>query len=136
MSSRKSRIFTRIGYALCVLPPLAAIFLCFPVWIRSGSAETMSGIALVLCILSAMPFIKRIAGALRSPSVFVVWLIVCVTFTLIRAIIDQMLIVSYVALISNTLGALFFRLAGTRPLSEGETTGKAQPGERETEAEN
>lgn len=113
MSSRRKLLLNALGYALCVAPPLIAIFFCFPTWIRSGSAATMSGIAIVLCIVSALPFINRISGYMKSPSVFVAWLVVCVILTILRAIIDQMLLVSYVALISNTVGALVFKLRGS-----------------------
>ena len=46
----------------------------------------------------------------KSPSVVVLWAVLCVGFTLMRNIIDEMLIVSYVALISNSAGALIYKL--------------------------
>ena len=40
-----------------------------------------------------------------------IWLVICVAMTLIRNIMDQMLLVSYVALFSNALGSFIYNLS-------------------------
>ena len=108
MKLSKVRWLTVIGWTVCVVPPLAAILLCFPVWIDSGGGKTLSGVALLLSILTLLPFIKQVRNYLRSPSVFVIWIVICFVLTVLRSIINEVLLVSYIALISNSIGALIF----------------------------
>ena len=111
----KKGIFIRI-IALCisVIPPVLATLLCFPMWLEQGSSKTVSGLCLVMTLLCALPFIRQIKEYFRSPSVVVLWAVLCVIMTLVRNIIDEMLIVSYVALISNSAGALVYKLTALK----------------------
>jgi len=122
MTVRRRSLIRALAYALCVIPPLVTVLMCFPLWIEQGSAKTISGFSLLLCILAALPFIGRIREYMKSPSVFIVWLAVCVFLTLIRNIIDQTLLISCVALVSNTVGAFVFKIADR--VGEKEESGK------------
>ena len=51
----KYRLLSAVGTVFCVAPPLVATFLQFPVWVQR-SASTVSGVALVLILFSALPF--------------------------------------------------------------------------------
>lgn len=97
--------------AINVLPPLGAAFMCFPIWLEQGSSKTVSGICLIVAALCVLPFLKQIKEYFKSPSVIVLWLVIAIAMTLMRNIINEMLIVSYVALISNCLGTLLYKLA-------------------------
>ena len=94
-----------------VLPPVVAALMCFPIWLEQGSTKTVSGICLIVSALCILPFIRQIKEYFKSPSVIVLWLVIAIAMTLMRNIINEMMIVSYVALISNCIGALVYKIA-------------------------
>lgn len=110
--TKRARLALKI-LSLCVsiIPPLAAVLMCFPVWLEQGSTKTVSGLCLLLICLCLIPFYRQIKEYFRSPSAVMIWLVICVAMTLIRNIMDQMLLVSYVALFSNALGSFIYNLS-------------------------
>lgn len=103
-----------IGLALCVIPVTVSIFSYFPVWRAEGGEVLLSGVALLLLLLAAIPLYKLLSHHLRSPAAYTVWLIAFILFSLLSSIADEMVVISFVGLIGNLLGAVLFRLAGGR----------------------
>ena len=97
--------------AINVLPPIIACLTCFPIWAEQGSAKTVSGVCLLVLALCILPFIRQIKEYFKSPSVIVIWLVIAIAMTLMRNIINEMMLVSYVALVSNCIGALVYKIA-------------------------
>ncbi len=102
-------ILSFVAFLVSVVPPLIATILQFPVWIEASSEATVSGLAVLLIFFSCLPFYKAIINYFKSPSVPVVWLVVCVFMYLMKAIAEQMFIVACVGAVSNLIGAVCFK---------------------------
>ena len=96
---------------LSILP--AAICTCcyFPLWINKGPATIISGISLILILISAIPLFKLLKKHFASVSAYMVWLILFVLFFMLSRIADEMTVISFVGFISNVLGAVLFHIA-------------------------
>ncbi len=75
-------------------------------------ATVISGFSLLLLVLAAAPLFNVIKRMLRTPSAPVLWFIIFIAFLMLSRIADEMTVISFVGLVSNLLGAVFFRLAG------------------------
>lgn len=106
----KSNIIKCIALTLDILPPFIATLTQFPVWIEHSAKATVSGLVLLLACLCCMPCINYIKKFIESPSIPIVWLIVFVLLTLLNNIIDQMIVVAFVGVISNTIGSVLFKI--------------------------
>ena len=108
-SKTKYIILSFLAFAISAVPPLIATVLQFPVWIEASSEATVSGIAVLLLFFSCLPFYKAIINYFKSPSVPVVWLVICVFMYLMKAIAEQMFVVACVGAVSNLIGAICFQ---------------------------
>jgi len=100
-----------IGVCVSTVPPLLAVISYFPIWGERGASHVISGISLIFIVISFLPIYKIIKKKLESPSVHTVWLAVFVCFFLLARIAEEIKVISFVGFISNTVGALFFKLA-------------------------
>lgn len=99
-----------IAVAIDVICPLVAIFCQFPVWVERSAESTVSGLFLVLCVIASIPLFRKISEFMKSPSICVIWLLIFVFFTMLKSIISEMIIVSFVGLISNAVGAIIYKI--------------------------
>ncbi len=111
----RRRLFFRIlGYLLCTLPALLAIFEHFPLFAKEGARPTLSGLALLLILLALIPFhrgiIKRIKRWLSCPSAYSVWLVLWLFCEWLGRISEAVADIALIAFIGSLLGALCFRL--------------------------
>ena len=106
----KGRLLKAFALFLDISAPLVATVTQFPVWIGHSAEATVSGVVLILAFLSAIPFFKHIKAFIKSPSVPVLWLIVFVLLSLLNNIIDQMIVVCFVGVISNTIGTFIYKI--------------------------
>lgn len=106
----KVKVLKGTGLIIDILPPLIATLTQFPVWIEHSAKATVSGMVLLLACLCCMPCINYIKKFIESPSIPIVWLIVFVLLTLLNNIIDQMIVVAFVGVISNTIGTVLFKI--------------------------
>lgn len=88
--------------------PLIATLTHFPIWIESSPEATMSGAFVFLSLLSCLPFIKWIKEYFKSPSVWVVWIVVLLCLIVLRSIINEMIIVCFAGAIANVIGAILY----------------------------
>lgn len=109
-NTTKGNIIKAIAIVIDVGAPLAATLTQFPVWIDRSSEATFSGVFLLFAFLSCLPFIKQIKSYFRSPAVWVVWLVLFVFLFALNNIISEMLIVSFVGLIANCIGAIIYKI--------------------------
>ena len=100
-----------LGLTLCVLPVTVCILSYFPVWQARGGEVLLSGTALLLLTLAALPLYKALKAALASPASYTVWFIAFLLFLFLSRIADEMIVISFVGFIGNALGAICFRLA-------------------------
>ncbi len=113
-NSAKGLLLRALGLALCVIPPATATLCYFPVWRAEGGETLLSGTALLLLTLAAIPVYKLISAHLRSPAAYTVWLIAFLLFLMLSSIAHEMVVISFVGFIGNLVGAILFRLAGGR----------------------
>ena len=106
----KGAIIKGAALTLDVGAPLVATLTQFPLWIEKSADATMSGLCLVFVLLSCLPFLKQIKEYFKSPSSWLVFTILFFFFVMLRNIIDQMLIVSFVGMVANILGAGLYAL--------------------------
>ena len=99
-----------IALIICIAPALIATLSYFPIWVNKGGACVISGLALCLITISLIPFYKQIGGMLKSPSAYVIWLILFVIFFLLSRIADEMTVISFVGFVSNLIGAALFKI--------------------------
>ncbi len=110
------RILLRLlGYVLCVLPPALATLERFPLFAREGGRPLLSGIALLLLLLTAVPLRrglkKALARFLSSPSAHGIWAAVFIFTALFARIAADIADIALIGTLSSLLGALFFYLA-------------------------
>lgn len=106
----KGNILKSIAIGVDVLVPLAATFSQFPIWIERSSSATVSGVFLIFAFFSVLPFLKQIRTWLKSPSVEVVWLIIFIMLLILKSIIQEMVIICFFGVLSNTIGAVLYRI--------------------------
>jgi phosphatidylserine synthase len=106
----KGKIIKAGPVTLDVAVPLIAILTQFPVWVEKSSEATVSGLFLLLAVVSCIPFWKQLKEYFKSPSIWVVWIILLVVFICLRNIIDQMVIVCFFGTIANVIGAGVYKL--------------------------
>ena len=97
-----------IGLAVSIIPPAIAALSYFPLWKERGGGAMLSGVAVFLLLISAVPLIKTVKRILKSPASYTVWLILFILFALVSAIAAEMKVISFVGFISNLIGALIF----------------------------
>ncbi|MBR3806663.1 MAG: hypothetical protein IKJ13_07540 [Clostridia bacterium] len=106
----KGAIIKGAAITLDVVAPLVATLSQFPLWIEKSADATMSGLCLIFILISCLPFIKQIREFFKSPSSEMIFTILFVFFVVMRNIIDQMLVVSFVGMVANIAGAGIYAL--------------------------
>lgn len=110
-NTTKGNILKAVAIAIDVGAPLVATLTQFPIWIDRSAEATFSGIFVLFAVLSCLPFIKYLKMYFRSPAVWVVWLVLSVFLLALDNIIHEMMIVCFVGLISNCIGAVIYKFA-------------------------
>ena len=105
------RILKASAIAIDVGAPLIATLTQFPIWIERSSEATVSGIFLVFALLSVVPLFRYFKALVKSPSAPLMWGILLAFLYAMRVIIDEMIVISFVGLVSNVLGWVLFRWA-------------------------
>lgn len=106
----KGRVLKISALTIDILAPLVATLTQFPIWIDKSAEATVSGVAMLLVFFSCIPALKYIKAFIKSPSVPIVWLVIFVMFTMLSNIIDQMIVVAFIGVISNTIGTVLYKL--------------------------
>ena len=101
----QGKIVKGAAIALDVGAPLIATLTQFPVWVNKSSEATVSGLFLLLALVSVIPFFKQIKEYIKSPSVWVPWTVIFGMMIVLRSILDEMIIVCFVGMVANILGA-------------------------------
>jgi hypothetical protein len=106
-----SKLFYLLGLALSILPPAISTLLYFPVWRQAGGVYLLSGMALLLLLVSVIPFMRFIKEWLKSPSAIFIWTVIYILFFALSKIAEQVTVIAFFGLVGNILGAIFFRLS-------------------------
>ena len=106
----KGRLLCWTALILDVGAPLIATATYFPVWIERSAESTVSGMFVFLGLLSGIPLFRIIKERLKSPSAWLVWLLVFVLFAALEAIVYEIKIIALVGFIANLTGAMVYKL--------------------------
>jgi len=111
MNDKRRLLFGFLGILVSTVPTVACVLSYFPLWQERGSECVLSGIALLLLLLALIPLIRIIKGRLKTPSAYMIWLIIFVLFFSLSKISEQMTVISFVGFSTNLLGSVFFKLS-------------------------
>lgn len=104
------RALTLIGYTLCTVPAAISVLEFFPLWLQNGE-KRLSAFAVVLLLLCAVPAFRVIRHHLKTPSALLLWLLLFIFVCAFRAIIDELFVVSLVALAASVPGTVCLLIA-------------------------
>ncbi|MBQ8381338.1 MAG: hypothetical protein IJY18_05535 [Clostridia bacterium] len=110
---RSSRfILAFLGLIISVGTPAIVTAAYFPLWQSEGGDKVLSGFALFLILISAIPIFKLLSRVFSTPSAPVVWLLIFIFFLLFSKIAEEVTVIALSGTISNALGAVLFKLSG------------------------
>ncbi len=107
----KKRLFSLIAILFSTVPPISAVLAYFPIWAGRGKADALCGFTLLLLLICVLPFYNRLREIFKSPSVTLLWFCLFVLFFLLSKIVYEMTVISFVGLVGNLIGSVFFKLA-------------------------
>lgn len=125
-SATKGKIIKGVAVGIDVLGPLIATLAQFPMWVEKSAEATVSGLFLVFAFASAIPFLKQIKAFIKSPSVWILWCVLFVLFVALQNIIHEMVIVCFVGMVTNIIGAGVYKLGSI--IGEREDASKGKEG--------
>ncbi len=105
-----SRLLRLLGMGLCVLPPAVATLEFFPLWLTREECR-LSALSVFLLLLAAVPLLRLLRTRLRSPSAWMVWLVLWALLAAFEPIIASLRTIALISFPTSLLGALCFRLA-------------------------
>lgn len=117
-NATKGKVIKGGAIGIDVLGPFIATLTQFPVWIDKSAEATMSGLFVVFAALSVIPLLRQIKAFIKSPSVWVIWVVLFVFFIALQSIISEMLVVCFWGMVANIVGAGVYKLGeyiGSRP---------------------
>lgn len=114
MKSRKTdtriALIRFIGLALCVIPVTVAVLSYFPLWKSDDPLKLLSGFTVLLLALAARPLFKIMTERMRSAASLGLWLICFLIFFALERIAGEMVVISFVGLVSNICGAVLMKI--------------------------
>lgn len=99
-----------VGMMLSVGAPLMATLSFFPVWVAQGGEFVVSGFAVLIGIICALPLYRWIKSGLASPSGVTVWLVLFLLFFALSRVADEITVIAFVGFIGNILGGIAFKI--------------------------
>lgn len=108
---KRRAFFYAAGMLISTVTPLVAVLSYFPIWRERGGATALSGFAALLLIMCAAPIIRLMKKLFASPSAWLMWLAVFTAFLMLARIADEMVVISFIGLTSNLIGAALFRIS-------------------------
>ena len=108
MDKLKYKGITALGALLCIAPPAVATLCYFPLWVEKSSSATISGLSLILILVSIIPLFRIVKDHISSPSAPVIWILICLFCFAFKSIIDQVLVIAFVGAVSSLAGMLVF----------------------------
>lgn len=103
-----------IGLGLCILPPAVATLSFFPLWLNREESA-LSAFALLLLLLACLPLFRALRTFLRSPSAWMLWLVLFILLGLFRSIADGLYMISFFGLLGGIGGGICFAVAKRLP---------------------
>ena len=112
MRTWQRNLLKLLSFCLCVLAPAGATLYYFPILYREHKFEIVLPTVAVLCLCVCMiPLFKWISKKIKSPAVWMVWLIMFFMLYGLEKIISQMVIISGIGAVGNIIGAILWKIA-------------------------
>ena len=111
MPEARRVILYALGILFSTLPPAVATLTYFPLWKSLGAEHVLSGMAVLLLAVCSVPIIRHLKARFRSPSAYVIWLLIFLTFFALSSIAHEMKVISLVGFVGNLIGAVLFKLS-------------------------
>lgn len=108
-NSTKGSLMKNSALVMAVGCPIGAAATQFPVWVHESAEATMSGMFLVIVLLSSIPIFRLMRDRLKSPFMPLLWIAFTVVLLALRAIIDDLILIGGIASISNTAGWALYK---------------------------
>lgn len=106
------KLLKLFALVFCVAPPAAVTLFFFPVWYAENQFEIVIPAAAVLCFcFCAIPLVKWMGSKLKTPSAWMVWVIMFLVLFALEKIIARMVIISFVGALGNIIGAALWKIA-------------------------
>ena len=111
-------LFRILGILFCVLPPAISTLSFFPIWM-ADSKTAVSALTVILLALSALPLFRILKAHLRSPSAWMIWLVLWGFLFAFRPIAPAIETIALISFPTSLLGAVCFRVSGRFEHREG-----------------
>lgn len=108
-NTTKGSLMKNAALVMAVGCPIGAAATQFPVWVHESAEATMSGMFLVIVLLSSIPIFRLMRDRLKSPFMPLLWIAFTVVLLALRAIIDDLILIGGIASISNTAGWALYK---------------------------
>lgn len=105
----KGKIAKAAALTLDIGAPLAATFAQFPAWVERSAGSTVSGTFVVFALLSSIPLFRFLKEIFKSPSTPLLWGVALVLLIALRNIVDEMIVISFVGVLSNAAGTVIYK---------------------------
>ena len=105
----KGKIAKAAALTLDIGAPLATTFAVFPAWVERSAGSTVSGTFVVFALLSSIPLFRFFKEIFKSPSTPLLWGVALVLLIALRNIVDEMIVISFVGVLSNTAGTVIYK---------------------------
>ncbi len=111
-------ILKLIALFLSTALPALATLSYFPVFKKGGAATALSGMALLLLLVSITPLIRLFKRFFASPSATGVWCFIFVVFFALSKIAEEMVAISLVGFLGNLAASFIWRISERGPNEE------------------
>lgn len=108
---RKHTLLRFIALMISTVPPLICTALYFPVWSVRGDGAVLSGLGLILALISGIPayrFIKAHLGGISAPFL---WFVIFAVFFALENIAHEVTVIAFIGFTSNLIGAFILWLS-------------------------
>lgn len=108
---RKRYLLILAALLVSTLPVIICAASYFPIWTDRSGGATLSGLGLIILLLSAVPLYRFIRRHISSVSAPILWFIIFALFFTLEKIAHEMTVIAFVGFISNLIGAVLFKLS-------------------------
>ena len=106
-----AKLLRAVAVIIDIVAPLVAIFVQFPIWVDRSSGATVSGLAVLLLVIAAIPLKNKIMQWLKSPSIPVLWAVLFFASVIIVKILNEVIVIAFVGMVANLIGAAIDAIA-------------------------
>lgn len=108
-NTTKASLMKKAALVMAIGCPIGAAATQFPVWVNESAEATVSGMFLIVVLLSSVPIFRLMRDRLKSPFMPLIWIVFTAALLALRAIIDDLILIGAIASVSNTAGWALYK---------------------------